>query len=101
MIRRPPRSTLFPYTTLFRSRLRRRRGSGRAQDRGGRVPCEVLRCVAVRRERIPCAWLRVVQTYSTQAKACVWSFYILEVLSFQNVAQTLVSAAPRLVLGLF
>src|SRR2546430_17095140 len=25
MIRRPPRSTLFPYTTLFRSFLRRRR----------------------------------------------------------------------------
>src|SRR5215467_15636123 len=24
MIRRPPRSTLFPYTTLFRSRTRRR-----------------------------------------------------------------------------
>src|SRR2546430_11770735 len=34
MIRRPPRSTLFPYTTLFRSRqaerceTRRRRGTG-------------------------------------------------------------------------
>src|SRR5258707_9490752 len=30
MIRRPPRSTLFPYTTLFRSRMRRARvrGSG-------------------------------------------------------------------------
>src|SRR5471030_1329984 len=26
MIRRPPRSTLFPYTTLFRSRGRRRPG---------------------------------------------------------------------------
>src|SRR5258708_26629432 len=26
MIRRPPRSTLFPYTTLFRSRARRRGG---------------------------------------------------------------------------
>src|SRR2546428_8447626 len=26
MIRRPPRSTLFPYTTLFRSRLERRDG---------------------------------------------------------------------------
>src|SRR3712207_7163097 len=25
MIRRPPRSTLFPYTTLFRSQARRRR----------------------------------------------------------------------------
>src|SRR2546422_3954417 len=30
MIRRPPRSTLFPYTTLFRSRRRgERRGDGR------------------------------------------------------------------------
>src|SRR5438874_5964952 len=28
MIRRPPRSTLFPYTTLFRSRSRVRRGHG-------------------------------------------------------------------------
>src|SRR5256886_3050778 len=26
MIRRPPRSTLFPYTTLFRSRFLRQRG---------------------------------------------------------------------------
>src|SRR5215211_8089337 len=36
MIRRPPRSTLFPYTTLFRSgrarpRSRRPRGSSRAR----------------------------------------------------------------------
>src|SRR2546426_8201785 len=31
MIRRPPRSTLFPYTTLFRSPPRR----GPAQSRGG------------------------------------------------------------------
>src|SRR2546429_6175709 len=29
MIRRPPRSTLFPYTTLFRSRRRRTRGRKR------------------------------------------------------------------------
>src|SRR2546428_8650682 len=28
MIRRPPRSTLFPYTTLFRSRLSRRYSPG-------------------------------------------------------------------------
>src|SRR3712207_9248014 len=28
MIRRPPRSTLFPYTTLFRSYQRRRLGTG-------------------------------------------------------------------------
>src|SRR2546430_9211388 len=29
MIRRPPRSTLFPYTTLFRSRRPARRGRAR------------------------------------------------------------------------
>src|SRR3712207_7388433 len=41
MIRRPPRSTLFPYTTLFRSGgrgggARRARGGRRAGRRGGR-----------------------------------------------------------------
>src|SRR2546427_8945687 len=37
MIRRPPRSTLFPYTTLFRSR-RRRPARGAAAPRGRSVP---------------------------------------------------------------
>src|SRR3712207_9045372 len=32
MIRRPPRSTLFPYTTLFRSLARRVTEKGRADD---------------------------------------------------------------------
>src|SRR3712207_7065656 len=37
MIRRPPRSTLFPYTTLFRSQVERLAGvqrAGRLQPRG-------------------------------------------------------------------
>src|SRR2546427_3967893 len=40
MIRRPPRSTLFPYTTLFRSRFREARGEGCGRGRGetGRSP---------------------------------------------------------------
>src|SRR2546430_14122279 len=33
MIRRPPRSTLFPYTTLFRSRFRR--GGGAEPEAAG------------------------------------------------------------------
>src|SRR5947208_3714609 len=33
MIRRPPRSTLFPYTTLFRSSERKRRRAGEIQRR--------------------------------------------------------------------
>src|SRR2546422_11754076 len=37
MIRRPPRSTLFPYTTLFRSGRDRRRGR-RGPDRGADQP---------------------------------------------------------------
>src|SRR5205807_5139445 len=36
MIRRPPRSTLFPYTTLFRSRSPAR---SRARRRTARPPC--------------------------------------------------------------
>src|SRR3712207_7094001 len=37
MIRRPPRSTLFPYTTLFRSRRGRLRAVEGARARRGRT----------------------------------------------------------------
>src|SRR5258705_2363494 len=37
MIRRPPRSTLFPYTTLFRSRRRRRLIRRRNRSTGRRL----------------------------------------------------------------
>src|SRR2546426_4826149 len=64
MIRRPPRSTLFPYTTLFRSRGGGRRGrlrghrphplrarEGRAQDAaGGRTRMIEQAFEALRRE---------------------------------------------------
>src|SRR5256885_11992110 len=36
MIRRPPRSTLFPYTTLFRSRRGDPPGDPRSRNRTGR-----------------------------------------------------------------
>src|SRR3712207_7568030 len=38
MIRRPPRSTLFPYTTLFRSEARQGGGSRGVPARGGSEP---------------------------------------------------------------
>src|SRR3712207_8905873 len=38
MIRRPPRSTLFPYTTLFRSRSRGKGNTLLAQSRVAIVP---------------------------------------------------------------
>src|SRR2546426_9361381 len=43
MIRRPPRSTLFPYTTLFRS-LRDRAAVGRRRRRSGRYAAPSRPC---------------------------------------------------------
>src|SRR2546430_7065370 len=49
MIRRPPRSTLFPYTTLFRSQRHRQAGE---IDRGGEEISAIPRFVpALRHER--------------------------------------------------
>src|SRR5438445_7546847 len=45
MIRRPPRSTLFPYTTLFRSH----QGRARRPDRGGPEPANAVRLQLVLR----------------------------------------------------
>src|SRR2546427_9492426 len=50
MIRRPPRSTLFPYTTLFRSH----RGSGRGM--ATRRDCRAARQVRVRDGQHPLRW---------------------------------------------
>src|SRR2546429_5067629 len=46
MIRRPPRSTLFPYTTLFRSR---RTIARRAADQGFLLRLPATRCAEHRR----------------------------------------------------
>src|SRR2546430_9430181 len=43
MIRRPPRSTLFPYTTLFRSRCLRFEGLHAGGDGGGAQLTEDVR----------------------------------------------------------
>src|SRR5258708_22705711 len=54
MIRRPPRSTLFPYTTLFRSGEARRSEAGHDEERGhwrGRQGAVVL---SARRNRRHC-----------------------------------------------
>src|SRR2546423_10107708 len=63
MIRRPPRSTLFPYTTLFRSRvnhkLRARRGSRLAAiTSGGAIPETALFTVVAEPEGIVVGTLR-------------------------------------------
>src|SRR3712207_7296766 len=49
MIRRPPRSTLFPYTTLFRSRLRR--GPARQDEVRPEAPAQRLQLAGAGRDR--------------------------------------------------
>src|SRR2546425_1287810 len=54
MIRRPPRSTLFPYTTLFRSIIDKYRGrerSQRAADCGNELSAPQQRKVAIAEHR--------------------------------------------------
>src|SRR3712207_8970014 len=61
MIRRPPRSTLFPYTTLFRSRRDGQRGDGRGVRSSvaapwtppGSLVCSVSPVSALRAPAIP------------------------------------------------
>src|SRR2546430_14584785 len=57
MIRRPPRSTLFPYTTLFRSRFYNKRGTseeGKQAVKMTRLSCHRFRSNEVR------LWLSVI-----------------------------------------
>src|SRR5438552_12945160 len=51
MIRRPPRSTLFPYTTLFRSDPRTGRGSGPSPGAGPQCQRHHACCGARWRDR--------------------------------------------------
>src|SRR3712207_9118106 len=53
MIRRPPRSTLFPYTTLFRSLGGRRHGAAHPRPRARRQGLQAA--VAVQRAAPPAA----------------------------------------------
>src|SRR5258708_19493480 len=57
MIRRPPRSTLFPYTTLFRSLLRHQRTSGSNCSAMAALRAIAAHCLMIRSERgWPLTW---------------------------------------------
>src|SRR5256885_7115016 len=82
MIRRPPRSTLFPYTTLFRSSaMKERRGTFTVKDAGAVreycfKECELLvelmrRLIgAVQHAEIPCSQWRSEEHTSELQSPC-------------------------------
>src|SRR5256885_6804114 len=82
MIRRPPRSTLFPYTTLFRSiRVKGRRPDCREKGDERKNPsrCESARCEhgkksPLRFGQVPCprmawAWLRRSEEHTSELQS--------------------------------
>src|SRR5256885_7134929 len=89
MIRRPPRSTLFPYTTLFRSKLCKSKttvalsGEGADELFGGRSeehtselqsPCNlVCRLLLEKKKKNPAASQTVVHLTIVQHHACLYS----------------------------
>src|SRR3712207_8682684 len=68
MIRRPPRSTLFPYTTLFRSGERHR--TGRSVGRAGRQHRRVARVVQRRADVVARSEEHTSELQSRQYLVC-------------------------------
>src|SRR3712207_7914577 len=80
MIRRPPRSTLFPYTTLFRSDLARRAGLGACRD-GVRQPGRVSVRLGRRPLRVgplghPAAGLPPMPEARTAGRTLAWRWRV-------------------------
>src|SRR5437762_7993385 len=84
MIRRPPRSTLFPYTTLFRSRCRRAAcGNGRvrrrrakkspARDRKSTRLNSSHRCISY---AVFCLKKKKIISYDRQIRRSLITFYM-------------------------
>src|SRR3712207_8372406 len=66
MIRRPPRSTLFPYTTLFRSPLLQVGGPGAEDVRRGLDGVDVARVLGERERAAPAVIVPVAHRRSEE-----------------------------------
>src|SRR2546430_11650534 len=94
MIRRPPRSTLFPYTTLFRSRgVFEQRGAGPRRQRGQLV--EAVRDAGVVRDRKS---TRLISSHSqiSYAVFCLKKKKITRLLYFHAAEITAISVASMI-----
>src|SRR2546421_8968833 len=84
MIRRPPRSTLFPYTTLFRSPVKRRRRTG-----SGTSPAKWIR-------RNPCRWVdRKSTRLNSSHDQISYAVFCLKKKKLQRMGEKLERVEPR------
>src|SRR5690348_18057827 len=74
MLRRPPRSTLFPYTTLFRSSYQEKKSSGAATFSLGLAVVMVFLILAAQYERLslPLSVLLALPFGTFGALAAIW-----------------------------
>src|SRR3712207_9390909 len=70
MIRRPPRSTLFPYTTLFRSKRAAWVSSECGEERRGVGLCETLRHSANKSPKAHTSGLRFPAGAGAECRSC-------------------------------
>src|SRR2546425_12086480 len=91
MIRRPPRSTLFPYTTLFRSKIDECH-DGAEQVRGSRAPADRR---AARREGIHHALATPSSAASTASRASVGGVARRRTLAYSQTAGSSASLTPK------
>src|SRR2546429_4755210 len=82
MIRRPPRSTLFPYTTLFRSAPHATGGAGVATAAQGLV-AQAVECLA---HRLPGPCRSEEHTSELQSRLHLVCRLLLEKKKTQNIA---------------
>src|SRR3712207_8153723 len=82
MIRRPPRSTLFPYTTLFRSRNDRTLDRCAGGLRAGLLMYLLLLCIATHEVSV------MMRTCNYSAECLGWSFVaVLEQRSEEHTSE--------------
>src|SRR2546427_609996 len=87
MIRRPPRSTLFPYTTLFRS--------GGKSGASARASCRVRRRSHVRRHRRPCVEDRKSTRLNSSHSQISYAVFCLKKKKTENVCNTFYTLADH------
>src|SRR3712207_1179598 len=99
MIRRPPRSTLFPYTTLFRSSLSKVETDVKVDASKGRVGMEQVLPIIIGMENGTCPGIPTCVVPNQTKAAYAVKIKILEVEVTEDETATVLFALGMLISG--